>query len=213
MNKIAVYILLFFFISSSLTVVFNSVSATELFADSWNTKTPMKQARYGLGVVAVDSKIYAIGGFATDGSVVSVNERYDPNADVWITLESMPTPRAWFAITACQGKIYCVGGTIYDKMERVTFRVNEVYDTVTDSWSTKASLPYKGTNVQANAMDDKIFVIIDGKDLYMYDPVTDLWTKKSDLPETPTGGSLFVSIVVDGKIIRNSLKFTYRIVD
>ncbi len=121
--------------------------------------------------------------------------------DTWDTLESMPTPRVGFAIAAYDGKIYCVGGTIYDKMERVTFGVNEVYDTVTDSWSTKASLPYKGTNVQANAVDDKIFVIIDGKDLYMYDPVTDLWTKKSDLPETPTGGSLFVSIVVDGKII------------
>ena len=35
----------------------------------------------------------------------------------------------------------------------------------------------------------------------MYDPTNDTWTKKADLPETPTGGALFASTVVGGKII------------
>ncbi|MCL1970209.1 MAG: hypothetical protein FWF66_01940 [Candidatus Bathyarchaeota archaeon] len=44
--------------------MFSSVSASELVENSWNTKAPLSQARASLGVVAVDGKIYAIGGYA-----------------------------------------------------------------------------------------------------------------------------------------------------
>ena len=62
MNKFAALMLIFFFINSLFVAVFSSASASELASDSWSTKVPMRQARYDLDVVAVDDKIYAIGG-------------------------------------------------------------------------------------------------------------------------------------------------------
>jgi hypothetical protein len=101
-----------------------------------------------LGVVAVDGKIYAIGGsYQTEvpsydqfplylTKYVSTNEMYDPVSDTWVTLESMPTPRAYFAIAAYDNKIYCIGGITVCASNIFTFDyclLNEVYDTVTNN--------------------------------------------------------------------------------
>ncbi|MDR2719984.1 MAG: hypothetical protein LBC03_04180, partial [Nitrososphaerota archaeon] len=93
--------------------MFNAALVSGLVTNSWSVKSSMSQARYGLGVVVLDDKIYAIGGYADDG-VVGTNECYDPVSDTWAILASMPTPRACFAIAACQGKIYCMGGETLD---------------------------------------------------------------------------------------------------
>jgi N-acetylneuraminic acid mutarotase len=85
------YLLIFFFISGLFITAFNPVSAAGLVENSWATKAPMQQARNSLGVVAVDNKIYAIGGYTADSKIVGINEQYDPKTDTWITMASMPT--------------------------------------------------------------------------------------------------------------------------
>jgi N-acetylneuraminic acid mutarotase len=194
MKKIVFFILLLFFISGSFVAASNPTSASDLVEDSWNTKAPMNQARVCLGVVAVAGKIYAIGG-ATDDGYVGVNECYDPAIDTWVSMTSMPTPRGSFAVAVYQNRIYCIGGfvnyTIGD-VGTVTYAacsITEVYDTVTDSWSTKASIPVSGS-AQAHVVNGKVFVLLNGDmntygTLYMYDPVTDLWTQKTSLPKEP----------------------------
>ena len=200
MNKLISLALIFIFICGSFTTVFSPVLASlEPVGGSWNSKSPMSQARGGLGVVAVDGKIYAIGGKTVEGFVGS-NERYDPKADTWTVLESMPTARAYFAIAAYQGKIYCVGGLNANGVSSVT----EVYDTDSDSWSFKTSLPVKGKNLQGAVVDGKIFVI-ESYNLFMYDPQVDLWTKKSNLPaDSLVGSDSIASAVVDNTIIVTS---------
>jgi hypothetical protein len=196
MIKIFSLMLLSILILSSFTTVFSVVSASELVEDSWNTKTAMRQARWGLGAVAVDGKIYTIGGQTDDHGYVGTNERYDPKKDAWFTLKSMPTPRSNFGIAAYQGKIYCIGGNTADVLN-----VNEVYDIAADSWSAKTSLPVSGSNVQAHVVDEKIFVIA-SRLLYMYDPITDSWTQKDSLPKTIVQSAPYVySAVVDNQII------------
>jgi hypothetical protein len=178
MAKLFSLMLISILILSSFVTVLSAISASELVEDSWNTKAPMSQARAGLGVVAVDGKIYAIGGYTAMDYIMQVgmcgtNERYDPKTDTWVTLASMPTPRANFAIAAYQGKIYCMGNG-----------PTEVYDIVTDSWSVKSDTPFLSstiasafafTSAQAIVVDGKIFVINDW-DLFMYNPITDIWT-------------------------------------
>ena len=176
------------------TVVIKPVSA-DLIENSWNTKTPMSQARHSLGVVAVDGKIYAIGGYTCFGyalskdNIVGTNERYDPKTDTWTTMASMPTPRGSFAIVAYEDKIYCIGGTVNTipnadlliSRMAVSCNIVEIYDTVIDSWSTKATpLPVdldginidKLTGVRACVTDGKIFLFftnfVDNKTLYVY---------------------------------------------
>jgi hypothetical protein len=94
----------------------------------------------------------------------------------------MPTGRNSFAIAAYQNKIYCIGGFMSTEWKQIMpCNVVEVYDTVTNSWSTKTSIPSNGTSMQASVVNGKIFVI-DGRDLFMYDPDTDFWTKKTSIP-------------------------------
>jgi hypothetical protein len=195
MAKIFSLMLLSILILSSFTAVLSVVSASSaLVENSWNTKASMSQARYGLGAVAVDGKIYAIGGQTDEGgSYVGTNERYDPAKDTWFTLESMPTARAYFGIVAYQGKIYCIGGN----------GPTDVYDVATDSWSTKASLPVsgsQGSNVQAHVVDEKFFVIA-SRVMYMYDSVADSWIQKASLPKTVASDPYVYSAVVDNQII------------
>jgi len=224
MSKFLPFMLLFFFISGSFATIFNPVFASELVENSWNIKTPMNQARADLGVVAVDSKIYAIGGYTTFSEAainayypigyVGTNEQYDPITDKWVTLKSMPTPRGNFAIVAYQNKIYCIGGGTCNKDGWIKCDTVEVYDTITDSWSTKASISYDGMCVQANVIEGKIFVINrvypeSGNviyELYLYDPVTDLWTQKASIPrpdDIAVYSDIFYSfsIAMDNKIM------------
>jgi N-acetylneuraminic acid mutarotase len=197
MNKIVPIMLLILFISGLFVAVFNPVSALELIEDSWNTKTPMNQERAAFGVVTVDGKIYAIGGYTTDYSnILNTNERYDPKTDSWTTVASMLTPRHSFSIVACNGKIYCMGGTIYEAGQWVSCKFNEVYDPVTNSWSAKAPTPFEGSTTMVQAVNGKIFVMI-GEIWHMYDPNADSWTQKTKPPYV----GVVSSAVVNNKIV------------
>ena len=195
-SKTVSFFLIFLFMCGTVTNAVNSVLAQELVEISWNSKASMQQARGGLGVVAVDGRVYAIGGKAS-GGFVGTNEQYDPKTDTWKILEPMPTSRAYFAIAAYQDKIYCIGGLNKNGLCSVT----EVYDTVTGSWSVKTSLPVKGANLQGQVVDGKIFVL-NGCDLFMYDLTKDVWTEKTSINAQQLVGSNFVaSAVVDSNIL------------
>ncbi len=209
MRKVFVLMLISLFVLSSFIGIFSSASASELIEDSWATKAPLPHARAGLGVVAVDGKIYAIGGSTSNNVDVTVNdgvdlyvdynECYDPVSDTWVTLTSMPAPRAGFAIAAYEGKIYCVGGVAYDKSfgGGSPCGIFEVYDIATDSWSTMDPAPVSGSGIQGHVVDGKIFVIAFGA-VYMYNPRTAEWTRKSD---ASTNLSMPTSSVVADKIV------------
>jgi len=195
-NKILASVLLFFFITGSFIPVLNSILASSaLVGDSWNTKTSMNEPRYRLEVVVVDGKIYAIGGYTSANSVDSVscgfvgtNECYDPVTDTWTNLKSMPTPRGDFIIVSCQGKIYFMGGvdgTIFILGPPVLHQLDivEVYDPITDTWESKQeALPiYVKEGMQAQVINEQIFIITPDGELYMYHSVTDNWSTRKSL--------------------------------
>jgi N-acetylneuraminic acid mutarotase len=202
MNKIVFSMVFLFFVGVLvIVVVFGSVLASPLVEDSWSSKASIHGAGVGLGVVAVDGKIYAIGGSTAvesyRGGLSAINEVYDPVTDTWTVLASMPTPRRDFAIAAYQGKIYCIGGIAGATRHQGTggvfysiilSNVTEVYDTTTNSWSTMAPFPYKSSHLQAAIVDDQIFVLL-GSHLLRYDPLTDLWIEKAQMPIIPSSSS------------------------
>jgi N-acetylneuraminic acid mutarotase len=168
----------------------------------------MPTARWGLGVAAVDGKIYAIGG-ADGGDIVNVNEMYDTITDTWITKKSMPTARLNFAIAVYKDKIYCIGGFYEPVKGLVTTDVTEVYNTKTDTWATLAAMPTERASLEASIVDDKIYVIggeviptyynptsvLDFNEVY--DITTNTWSTKKSLL---TPASYYASAVVDDKI-------------
>jgi ribosomal protein S8 len=216
MRKSVTLLLVLFFLTASCLTIAKPVSAAS--PNSWETKAPMHQARAGLGVVAVNGKIYAIGGTTASGQYppdcfaggfVGTNEEYDPETDTWTTKASMPTPRDYFAIAAYQNKIYCIGGAIGFTVDQwglfhsyVASGVNEVYDTVTSTWETKTPMPVVGMKIQAHVINGEIYVM-GVAFTYVYDPENDSWTSKTRMPASPppSSGSYPVSVVVDDKIV------------
>jgi len=225
MGRALGFVFVLFFICGLFVSLFGSVgSASGLVEDSWVSKAPMNQARDGLGVVAVNGKIYAIGGSTENhkegfdnahrAEFVGTNECYDPVTDTWVTLADMPTPRSNFAIAAYQGKIYCIGGINGTKLDDhygmfpqiVYCDIVEVYDIAANSWSTRASVPYSTYRMSAaSVVGGKIF-FVRVPDCVCYDPIADTWTNKTRMPTgSPYGQGYYpVSVVVDNKIVVTS---------
>jgi hypothetical protein len=184
-----------------------SVPADASEINAWTTKAPMQVARASLGAAVADGKIYAIGGVVDPPSLVvctNVNEQYDPVADRWVFKASMPTPRASFGIAAFGSKIYCVGGTTgILEGQYVASGVNEVYNSATDTWSTKTAMPTPRLGVSASVVDGKIYVVGGNSNATeVYDPSTDTWTTKAAMPTAPGLRLIWscTSAVIDGKI-------------
>jgi N-acetylneuraminic acid mutarotase len=165
-------------------------------------KSPMNEARTGVGLAVVNGNIYAVGGI-NEAGFRGTNEEYYPANDTWILRESMPTARTDFGITACQGKIYCIGGYA----SGVSTGVNEVYDPARDTWETKAAMPTPRSSLNAEVVDDKIYLIGGGAQdkksgiisnlNEVYDPNTDTWSTATPIPEAVYS---YASAVLNGKI-------------
>jgi len=216
MRKTIALLLAIFLTASYLIVAKPAFSSTEVTENAWVKKAPMHQARASLGVAVVNGKIYAIGGSTGNdesshiGETVSTNEEYDPVTDTWVFKKSMPTARYGFAIAVYPNKIYCIGGaTSYSTSSGYdVIGINEVYDPAMDTWETKTPMPTARDSLQANVVNDRIYLIggyvPDNSGLgaisslnEVYDPATDSWITKAQIPTATTG---YASAVVNNQI-------------
>ncbi|MCH8294314.1 hypothetical protein IH992_24800, partial [Candidatus Poribacteria bacterium] len=167
--------------------------------NTWTKKEDMPSKRFGAAAVAVDGKIYVIGGWAA-GFHTSVVEMYDPATDTWQKRANVPRGLGNTGFASVDGKIYLFGGSA-DVVLSTTYE----YDPVTDKWTQKANIPAPRLLLPASALDGKIYLI--GGDTHggggpttsvlVYDPATDTWT---DGTEMQTARGSLATVVVDGKI-------------
>ncbi|GBP07569.1 Influenza virus NS1A-binding protein homolog [Eumeta japonica] len=73
--------------------------------DTWTPIAPMRTARYGLVLAALNDKLYAFGG-VNQSSI----EAYDPEADEWAVVGEMPEQRWAMSVVTYDGAVYVVGG-------------------------------------------------------------------------------------------------------
>ncbi|XP_040031366.2 kelch-like protein 42 isoform X1 [Gasterosteus aculeatus] len=73
--------------------------------NEWSPVAPLNQKRSNFKLLAVQGKMYAVGGQSL-GTV----ECYSPEQDWWTCVSSMPDPLAEFSACECQGMIYVMGG-------------------------------------------------------------------------------------------------------
>jgi N-acetylneuraminic acid mutarotase len=165
----------------------------------WRGRAQMPTARGALGLAAVGSRLYALGGSAE--RVTNINEIYDVAADRWTTGNAMPTARDHLAAVGFDGRVWALGGR--ESFLGTQYANVEIYDPATDSWRTGAPLPSGRGGLAATVLGDKIFVF-GGETPFriwnateMYDRAINRWVAKAPMP-TPRHG--IGAAVVDGRI-------------
>jgi N-acetylneuraminic acid mutarotase len=167
---------------------------------AWEVKASMPTPRMDLGVVVVNGKIYAIGGFS--GSTLAINEEYDPASNAWSTKAPMADARRLFVVAEVNGKIYAIGGMNFVNVNNGTYVLStEEYDPSTNTWTKMADLPMDNppNGVVGNAfmggaaVGGKIYVVIFNTSTpgttatYEFDPSANAWDKtKSPVPMSYT---------------------------
>jgi N-acetylneuraminic acid mutarotase len=193
-------------------------------AQKWSALPDMPTARGALAAVAVDKKIYVVGGAnipqgaqlpdgLTPGGTVELlgtTEVFDTETSKWSSLAPMPTPRNHHSIAYVDGKIYAIGGRVgscYSGGWSTNVWMNEAYDIATNTWATRAPMPTARSGTGIATVDGRIHVLggegwIDDfggvfRAHEVYDPKTNSWSRAARMI-TPRHGFAAAEI---GKII------------
>jgi N-acetylneuraminic acid mutarotase len=129
----------------------------------------------------------------------------------------MPTARGKVAATSANGKIYAIGG--YGGGNTV-----EVYDPLTNSWSSAAPMPTARAELAAANVNGKIYAIggigavgANLRTVEVYDPLTDSWssaalmsTARAQLAAANVNGKIYA---VGGLDVQGALLDTVEVYD
>src|SRR5262249_17370590 len=110
----------------------------------------MSEPRQEVAVVALNGKVYVIGGFRASGDISTRMDVYDPWTDTWSVAASIPAEVYNIAAVAAGGKIYAVGGI---PPEHNTY----AYDPRTNTWEVRARMPNPRGGVGVGVIDNKIY--------------------------------------------------------
>ena len=180
--------------------------------DSWKALAPMPTKRGSPVAVAVNDKIYVIGGAVTGPGQSAVHparphtsvgtvEEYDPATNAWRPRASMPTPRNHFVGGAVNGKVYAVSGRVggaFISGGSSNVGVTEAYDPATDSWSQGLARMAQARSAGAGGVWGGKLYITGGefqdpgtmatyRSLEAYDPATNTWQTLAPMPVSRHG--------------------------
>lgn len=156
-------------------------------ANTWRALAPMKEPRGSVGAVAVNGKIYAIGGRGLDLKTVATNEVYDPATNKWTEIAPLPKARDHVGAVAVGGKIHIIGGRF--GASRDFTGLHDVYDPATNTWTSAAPLPTPRSSVAAALYHGMI--VVDGGECNNgaifnenegYDVKSDRWVTLATMP-------------------------------
>jgi N-acetylneuraminic acid mutarotase len=189
------------------SLVFAIAALAQMPTSPWKKGAPFPQPDEELYGVALNGKMYVIGGW-DDGKAGGVNYEYDPATDKWAKKQPMPRPAHHAALAAANGKIYVMGGFVVPKDTAVPVGaawepIDNAweYDPGADSWKSLPPLPGKRGSALAAEVGGKIYVIggattPDGsKDPFftffgpskvlatndVYDPATNKWQSRTPM--------------------------------
>ncbi len=145
------------FVAGGLTAG-GSVADFEVFdtlTRQWTRLPNMPTARDHLTAQGAGGKVYAIAGRA--GQEFTANEEYDPSANTWTTRAPIPTRRGGLGSGTIAGRIQVFGGEGASGTPEGTYRQNEEYDPVTDTWRSLASMPTPRHGLYGATLEDRLF--------------------------------------------------------
>ena len=134
-------------------------------SNTWTSKKSMPTPRVFFQMAVHENKIYTLGGRQSN-IVLGINEVYDPLTDTWSTKEMMP-----------KNTSDVEANVVGDKIHLISTERHDIYDIVTDSWTSKPtnfSHPIYGYS--STVFDNRIYIISPNQ-TQIYDPVSDSWSQ------------------------------------
>ncbi|XP_078258106.1 kelch-like protein 24 [Rhinoraja longicauda] len=156
----------------------------------WLRVARLNKGRWRHKMVAIQGKLYAVGGFNGFSRMSSV-ECYNAAQNRWTFQAPLLEAVSSAAIAACLNKVLVIGGALSDKKNS-----NKVqsYDPLEDEWSFTSSTPFAQRCINAVSLSDTIYVVGGLMDsVYKYDPRQDLWTVLMQIPGPLENSGLTVS--------------------
>lgn len=201
----------------------NSSWAYDPTTDTWMSLASLPTPRGAGWAVALNGKIYVIGGVQADirdeptaplspGSpqrVLGTVEEYDPATNQWNARASMPTPRNHLFAAAVGNKIYAIGGRIGSAQITVAEDTNvvEEYDPARDQWIGKGRAPIRRSGMAGAVANGRIYVAggeyqdWEGAKAFWavqsYDPASGLW---DTLPRMQLAHHGFAAGIIGGAL-------------
>ena len=78
----------------------NTAEVYDPTLNTWTPIAPMGSARYALAAVALNNKVYALGGGDALGTILNTAEVYDPALNTWSAIAPMGNVREGLAAVA-----------------------------------------------------------------------------------------------------------------
>lgn len=177
-----------------LNAFWDRTEAYDPQSDEWTQLAPIPTGRGMAAAAVVDGIIYLIGGNNSyDNYWLTTNEAYDPATDSWTTKADMPTTdRGLLTASAVDGLIYVMGGG--DSFDQSSpYRIVEIYDPATDSWTDGVDMLRSRQSHAAVVIGKEIYLIggltrdqsnqiVHVPEIDVFNTVTQEWRQVAPLP-------------------------------
>ncbi len=145
-------------------VVSSQIDAWDPATGTLTPKCSLNVARSDPQAVALNGKIYIIGGLGgssnqSDCAPLKSVEVYDPSTNSIGTATPLTTARLSFAAATAKGKIYAIGGLFSTDQGDTALTSVEEFDPVLNTWTVRQNLPNSRYGCAAASWNDLIYVI------------------------------------------------------
>lgn len=185
--------------------LYQSFNNMEIYKDLWEYNSSTNswiqrpnfpgESRYYATGFSIGSKGYVGSGISNNQSLLSDFYEYDSEANSWKKISNMPGTGRYGAVSFSAGGKGYVGlgkiGNVGSNTEKSDFFE---YDPITNIWK-QFSGPSKPSAFDfAFSLNNKGYVVIDGKELWELNPSTYTWIRRSDYPDNLPFGSFSFTI-------------------
>jgi hypothetical protein len=132
-----------------------SLEVYDLNTGEWSEGPDMPTPRHHFGLVALDGKLYAVGGRDADDFAIDTVERFDPATGRWETLPPLPQAAGGLAVAATDGEVYAIGGGD-DGLGWVT-GATWAFDPEVGQWRRAADLEFPRHGLGVATIDGRIY--------------------------------------------------------
>jgi hypothetical protein len=166
----------------------------------WRQLAPLPEGRAAGGLVALDGRLYLVGGVAP-GGLAADTLVYDPAADRWTAAPGLPTRREHLGAAAAGGRVVVVGGRVGGLAGNLD--AAEAYDPAARRWAALPPMPTPRGGLAATATAEGLVVAAGGEaaatfpEVEALDPRTGRWRSLPPLP-TPRHG---LGVVAVGRVV------------